>query len=58
VARHIKSNSLITGFGRIGDIPAGVGKAKLSLLKIFVPFMPAVSRPSNQPGDFLVDYEE
>jgi uncharacterized repeat protein (TIGR04044 family) len=21
-------------------------------------FMPAVSRPSNQPGDFLVDYEE
>jgi len=24
----------------------------------FESFMPAVSRPSNQPGDFLVDYEE
>jgi uncharacterized repeat protein (TIGR04044 family) len=33
-------------------------QAKLSLHKLFVPFMPAVSRPSNQPGDFLVDYEE
>jgi len=44
-------------FGRIGDIAEWRGRAKL-IWTHSKTFMPAVSRPSNQPGEHLVDYEE
>jgi uncharacterized repeat protein (TIGR04044 family) len=45
-------------FGCIGDICGAVHRAKLPAEHFFTICMPAVSRPSNQPGEFLVDYEE
>lgn len=45
-------------FGGNGDIYAPLEKAMLMRNMPFHAPMPAVSRPANEPGDFLVDYEE
>jgi uncharacterized repeat protein (TIGR04044 family) len=44
-------------FGVNGDTISALAPAKIAPLKT-EPGMPAVTRPANVPGDFLVDYEE